>query len=521
MHASGDAAFDRGDYAEAMQQYRLAVLSGDVPAATAVGALFADGLGVPQDYGQAIQWYRMAADAGDARAQLNIGKIYEFGRGVPSDFEQARQWYEKANAGGEPEGRKRLKLLAAKSATDTEKTSAAEGSTPYGQWMHDAISGCAIWTTRPHPNETVSWSGSCAGGIAVGGGTVAFTQDGKMTITLTGQMEDGKLNGHTVAMYANGDSFEGEYKDGKAEGHGIKKLATGESYEGEWKDGKQEGHGVVTYPNGTSYSGDWKGGTLAKKNSVTASSQLNGGEPEAPSPQKPSAAEKSQTPSPTPQSEQSTRPAATRSILASAVRYCSNTCIDTFDLGCPNCEMIASMEHKPYDDSSEWAAAVSCLEDEHKVNGCVVDRTRLAASRRFSNRPIPAELLPPEPQQSEKSTTSIYIVNNTTRDIWVHAVWGSGAGSESDFERKICATPDGNNCGQSLFPSSDRATLKIPPNLGIGYLIYGINLDRSIGQCDIHLSWTFAQNAEQRQWSSTRLRDVCSGQAILVKNDPP
>jgi cell division septation protein DedD len=52
------------------------------------------------DYAVAIKEWRPAAIAGDADAQFNLAQAYKLGRGVPADLKQAESWYQKAAAKG-------------------------------------------------------------------------------------------------------------------------------------------------------------------------------------------------------------------------------------------------------------------------------------------------------------------------------------------------------------------------------------------------------------------------------------
>jgi hypothetical protein len=64
--AEGVAAYQRGDYANAMRILRpLAADQGMALAQFSLGVMFANGMGTPQDYAQAAMWYRKAADQGD------------------------------------------------------------------------------------------------------------------------------------------------------------------------------------------------------------------------------------------------------------------------------------------------------------------------------------------------------------------------------------------------------------------------------------------------------------------------
>ena len=45
--------------------------------------------GVSQNYGEALKWYRQSASQGNASAQFNLGAMYANGEGVPQDYQQA------------------------------------------------------------------------------------------------------------------------------------------------------------------------------------------------------------------------------------------------------------------------------------------------------------------------------------------------------------------------------------------------------------------------------------------------
>lgn len=48
------------------------------------------------DYARAVAEWRPLAEAGDADAQFNLGQAYRLGRGVPQDMTLAEQWFERA-----------------------------------------------------------------------------------------------------------------------------------------------------------------------------------------------------------------------------------------------------------------------------------------------------------------------------------------------------------------------------------------------------------------------------------------
>lgn len=92
----GNAAFNRGDYATALELLRPLAEHGHPGAQAMLGVLYEHGYGVPQDYGEAAKWYRKAAEHGLAPAQTYLGERYHNGQGVPKDYAEARKWYSKA-----------------------------------------------------------------------------------------------------------------------------------------------------------------------------------------------------------------------------------------------------------------------------------------------------------------------------------------------------------------------------------------------------------------------------------------
>ena len=89
----GTAAYDRGDYATALREWRPLAKQGVADAQYNLGVMYGEGLGVPQDYAKAVRWWRKAAEQGHATAQYNLGVAYHNGEGVPQNYAQAHMWY--------------------------------------------------------------------------------------------------------------------------------------------------------------------------------------------------------------------------------------------------------------------------------------------------------------------------------------------------------------------------------------------------------------------------------------------
>jgi hypothetical protein len=90
-------AYDRANYATALQVWMPMAQDGDPVAQNYVGEIYEKGLGLAPDYGLAALWFQRAADQGHAPAQINLGQLYEQGLGVPQDQAKAIEWYRKAS----------------------------------------------------------------------------------------------------------------------------------------------------------------------------------------------------------------------------------------------------------------------------------------------------------------------------------------------------------------------------------------------------------------------------------------
>lgn len=99
----GTAAYQRGDYAEAVRHYREAADQGLPAAMLLIGYMHENGLGLDRDLGEALFWYRKSAEAGEGMAMFNIGVFYRDGRGVKADQKEAFRWFSRAAALGVPD----------------------------------------------------------------------------------------------------------------------------------------------------------------------------------------------------------------------------------------------------------------------------------------------------------------------------------------------------------------------------------------------------------------------------------
>lgn len=89
----GVAFFDAGMATGARAYLQRATRMGSAPAAMRLGALLADGFGVPPDPATAARHFQTAADAGIADASWRLALLYSEGAGVPADPETAATHY--------------------------------------------------------------------------------------------------------------------------------------------------------------------------------------------------------------------------------------------------------------------------------------------------------------------------------------------------------------------------------------------------------------------------------------------
>ncbi len=112
----GYAAYERQDYKTAVKLWRKVAETGDSSGQSILGAMYAQGQGVPQDYVEAIKWYRLAAAQGEVKAQFKLGFMYANAQGTGRDYLRAYVWSSLAALGGQKEALK-VRDLAEKSLT--------------------------------------------------------------------------------------------------------------------------------------------------------------------------------------------------------------------------------------------------------------------------------------------------------------------------------------------------------------------------------------------------------------------
>lgn len=92
----GLAAYNRRDFARAMEEWRPLAEAGDPRAQTALGTMYFNGQSVAKDDAEAANWLSKAANQGQVSAQYTLALMYDHGYGVEQDRVQAYKWLELA-----------------------------------------------------------------------------------------------------------------------------------------------------------------------------------------------------------------------------------------------------------------------------------------------------------------------------------------------------------------------------------------------------------------------------------------
>ena len=108
---AGVAAFQRGNYDVARDEWRPLAESGQSNAQFNLALLHANGFGVPRSPDEARRWFAAAAEQGNTQAQYNLALMLQAGDGIERDIRGARRWYEKAARDGLAAAQNNLGLM--------------------------------------------------------------------------------------------------------------------------------------------------------------------------------------------------------------------------------------------------------------------------------------------------------------------------------------------------------------------------------------------------------------------------
>ena len=73
---AGDDAYEAGDYATAIKEFKVAAEQGHVDAQYNLGVMYQFGYGVSQNHEEAVRWYELAAYQGNSSAKRQLGVVF-------------------------------------------------------------------------------------------------------------------------------------------------------------------------------------------------------------------------------------------------------------------------------------------------------------------------------------------------------------------------------------------------------------------------------------------------------------
>ena len=109
----GFVAYNAGDYATALQEWKPLAEQGKASAQLNLGIIYERGKDVLVDYAKAVKWYRLSAEQGNAQAQDNLGVMYYQGYGVIKDANEAVKWWRLSAEQGDASAQRNLGAIHA------------------------------------------------------------------------------------------------------------------------------------------------------------------------------------------------------------------------------------------------------------------------------------------------------------------------------------------------------------------------------------------------------------------------
>mgnify|MGYP002624932252 CR=1 FL=1 len=124
-----------------------------------------------------------------------------------------------------------------------------EASTFFGEYKDNIPEGYGIYSRKGFSLEGMNWNKNCLNDIGV-----AIWGEGEI---YEGEFKDSLKEGLGLYRWADGTTYMGEFKKGKITGIGRMQFANGNYYEGEFIDGYISGWGKFIWDDGNYYIGNY------------------------------------------------------------------------------------------------------------------------------------------------------------------------------------------------------------------------------------------------------------------------
>lgn len=107
----GLAAYERGDFEAAVQEWRPLADQGHAKALDYLVQMHRNGEGVFEEEAKAAEFFMTAAEQGNGNAQLELATMYHNGMGVDYNAPEAFKWYNKAAEQGVAEAQFQMAMM--------------------------------------------------------------------------------------------------------------------------------------------------------------------------------------------------------------------------------------------------------------------------------------------------------------------------------------------------------------------------------------------------------------------------
>jgi hypothetical protein len=111
---NGLDAYNRGDYAAALNALQPLALGGERRAQHYLAFMYLRGKGVRQSDFEAVKWLRRSAEQGHVKAQYNLAVMYHIGLGARQNDAEAVKWFKAAAKQGHSEAEQNLLFMRTK-----------------------------------------------------------------------------------------------------------------------------------------------------------------------------------------------------------------------------------------------------------------------------------------------------------------------------------------------------------------------------------------------------------------------
>jgi uncharacterized protein len=109
--AAGQAAYDRGDFNAAYNEWLPLAEAGDAEAQFRVGRLYDVGEGRSRNGPMAVEWYEKSFKQKNLKAGHNLGYLYDVGKIIPRNYGKAFEYYLYGAYQNDPDSQRNLGLM--------------------------------------------------------------------------------------------------------------------------------------------------------------------------------------------------------------------------------------------------------------------------------------------------------------------------------------------------------------------------------------------------------------------------